>query len=80
MNDKVLLDILSGTKDANIKFKDLQNILESLNFACRIKGDHFIYKHPEIPERINIQPQGNKAKPYQVKQIRQIIQKYHLGG
>lgn len=76
MNEKVLIDILSGTKDANIKFKDLQNILENLGFACRIKGDHFIYKNSAIPERINIQPQGNKAKPYQVKQVRQIILKY----
>lgn len=80
MNDKILLDILSGSKDANIKFKDLQNLLEDLDFKCRIKGDHFIYKNSNIPERINIQPNGNKAKSYQVKQVRQIILKYHLGG
>lgn len=80
MNERILIDILSGSKDSNIKFRDVQNILENLGFKCRIKGDHFIYKNPMIPERINIQPQGNKAKPYQVKQIRQIIQKYHLGG
>ena len=42
MNEKVLFDILSGTKDANIKFKDLQSVLISLGFACRVKGDHFI--------------------------------------
>ncbi len=54
MNEKVLFDILSGTKDANIKFKDLQSVLISLGFACRVKGDHFIYKNPNIPERINI--------------------------
>lgn len=80
MNDKVLFDVLSGAKDANIKFKDLQNLLESLGFNCRVKGDHFIYKNKDIPERINIQPIGNKAKSYQVKQVRQIILKYHLGG
>jgi hypothetical protein len=29
-------------------------------------------------EIINIQPDGSKAKPYQVKQIREIIVKYKL--
>ena len=31
-----------------------------------------------IDEIINIQPDGNKAKPYQVKQVRNIILKYGL--
>lgn len=31
-----------------------------------------------MPERINIQPKGNKAKPYQVKQVRELIKKYKL--
>lgn len=80
MNNDILLDVLSGFKDNNIKFRDLQNLLENLGFTCRIKGDHFIYKNPNIPERINIQPIGNKAKNYQVKQVRQIILKYNLRG
>lgn len=29
---------------------------------------------------INIQPDGKNAKKYQVKQIRQIVEKYKLGG
>ncbi len=33
-----------------------------------------------INELINIQPDGNKAKAYQVKQVRNIILKYKLGG
>lgn len=69
---------MSGTQDRNIKFADLQKILEVLGFQCRIKGDHFIYWRDGIDEIINIQPDGNKAKPYQVKQIRNIILKYGL--
>lgn len=80
ISDKLLLTILSGTQDTNIKFKDLQNILESYGFKCRIKGDHFIYTRHGIDEIINIQPKGNKAKPYQVKQVRNLIIKYQLGG
>lgn len=80
ISDKLLLTILSGTQDTNIKFKDLQNILESYGFECRVKGDHFIYTKAGIDEIINIQPKGNKAKPYQVKQVRNLIIKYQLGG
>lgn len=76
--EKLIQSIMSGTQDRNIKFSDLQKILDVLGFQCRIKGDHFIYWKDGIEEIINIQPDGNKAKPYQVKQIRGIILKYQL--
>ena len=44
----------------------------------RVKGDHHIYYRDDIPEILNLQPSGNKAKPYQVKQVREVILKYHL--
>lgn len=76
--EKLVQSIMSGTQDRNIKFSDLQKILDVLGFQCRIKGDHFIYWKDGVEEIINIQPDGNKAKPYQVKQIRNIILKYGL--
>lgn len=76
--EKLFYSIMSGTQDRNIKFSDMQKILEVLGFQYRIKGDHFIYWRDGIDEIINIQPDGNKAKPYQVKQIRNIILKYGL--
>ena len=76
--EKLMYSIMSGTQDSNIKFSDLQKILEVLDFQCRIKGDHFIYWKNGIDEIINIQPNGNKAKAYQVKQVRNIILKYGL--
>lgn len=78
--EKLMLKILTGTQDSNISFTEIQKILEILNFNVRIKGDHFIYTKKGIEEIINIQPKGNKAKAYQVKQIRNIIIKYKLGG
>ena len=78
--EKLLLSIMSGTKDKSILFADLRAVLDRLGFQCRIKGDHFIYTKEGVEEIINIQPAGNKAKPYQVKQIRNIILKYQLGG
>lgn len=78
--EKLLLSILSGVKDNNTLFADLRTILDRLGFECRIKGDHFIYTKDGVDEIINIQPVGNKAKPYQVKQVRNIILQYQLGG
>ena len=79
-HQKVLLSILCGTQDANILFSDLQAVLTRLGFHCRIHGDHYIYTRDGIEEILNLQPKGSKSKPYQVKQVRQIILKYHLGG
>jgi len=76
--DKILIEVMSGIKDKNIRFAELQKLMECLGFECRIKGDHFIYYKNGIDEIINIQPEGNKAKAYQVKQIRNIILKYRL--
>lgn len=78
--EKALRAILSGTSDRNILFADLQNILARMGFQSRIRGDHFIYFKDGVEEIINLQPVGGRAKPYQVKQIRQIILKYQLGG
>lgn len=78
--EKLLLSVLSGTRDKNLLFTDLQTVLDRLGFQCRIKGDHFIYTKDDVEEIINLQPAGNKAKPYQVKQVRNIILKYQLGG
>ena len=71
---------MSGTKDKSILFADLRAVLDRLGFQCRIKGDHFMYTKDGVEEIVNIQPVGNKAKPYQVKQVRNIILKYQLGG
>lgn len=74
--EKTMFSIMSGTKDKSIRFSELQNVLAALGFQYRVKGDHFIYYREGIDEIINIQPDGNKAKPYQVKQVRNLIHKY----
>ncbi len=78
--EKALRAILSGVKDKNVQFSDLQAVLDRLGFQCRIRGDHFIYTKDGVEEIINLQPIGAKAKPYQVKQIRSVVLKYQLGG
>lgn len=70
--------ILLGASDANIDFGDLRRLLFELGFSERIKGSHHIFTASEVEEIINLQPKGNKAKPYQVRQVRNIILKYRL--
>jgi hypothetical protein len=78
--DELLSRILRGASDANIPFNQLRNLLRRLGFSERIRGDHHIFAKNGVEEIINLQPQGNKAKPYQVKQVRGVIVKYHLSG
>ena len=51
-----------------------------MGFQERIKGSHHIFFKDGIEEIFNIQPKRSKAKPYQVKQVRNIILKYRLRG
>ena len=78
--DKLLKKILSGTADKNLSIKYIKSLLKKLGFEEREgTGGHTIYKKPGIPEIINIQStKDGKAKPYQVKQVRDIIIKYIL--
>ena len=69
---------MEGKSDNNINFEDFRYILIYLGFHERIKGDHHFFNMDGIYERINIQPIGNKAKNYQIKQFREILIKYHL--
>ncbi|GBE02814.1 YcfA-like protein [bacterium BMS3Bbin06] len=62
--EKLVLQILSGTSDANIKFDDLCNLLKRLGFQMRVRGSHHIFRKEGIVEKINLQREGDKAKPY----------------
>jgi predicted RNA binding protein YcfA (HicA-like mRNA interferase family) len=79
-SEKLLLKILRGTSDSNIPFEQLCQLLIDMGFGKRIRGSHHIFTKEGVEEILNIQPKGNKAKAYQVKQIREVILKYRLGG
>jgi len=64
----------------HIPFEGLRNVLLHLQFKERIKGDHHIFTREDIEEILNLQPKGSQAKPYQVRQVRQALVKYQLGG
>jgi len=78
--DKLLLQILRGNSDANISFDDLCQLLHRLGFDERTRSSHHVFRKQGVEEKINLQRDGNKAKVYQVRQVRAVILKYKLGG
>ena len=78
--EKLIIRILSGTQDKNISFNDACNLLVSFGFALRTKGSHHIFYKDGIDDILNLQPKDGKVKPYQAKQIRNVIIKHKLGG
>lgn len=79
-SDKLLSRILQGTSDANIHFDELCGLLRRLGFEERSRGSHHVFRRQGVQELINVQRDGNKAKAYQVRQVRAVILKYRLGG
>ena len=76
---KLLERILYAASDANISFTQMCQLLKKLGFEERIRGSHHIFSKDGVEEIINLQSKGSKAKPYQVKQVRNLILKYKLG-
>ncbi len=78
---RTLERVLSGTADRNIRFDELRGVLLALGFAERVEGSHHIFARDGVAEILNLQPRdGGQAKPYQVRQVRDVIVKYRLAG
>ncbi|MCL2015358.1 MAG: type II toxin-antitoxin system HicA family toxin [Defluviitaleaceae bacterium] len=79
MNKNVYNSVISGNSDYNVNFADFRKLLIDLGFKfVRQRGSHMIYQNAAIDEFMNIQVDGNKAKAYQVRQLRNIILKHNL--
>jgi hypothetical protein len=79
-NDRALEQVLRGTADRNIDFRDLRRLLFWLGFEERMRGDHHIFTEDGVEEILNLQPRGAQAKPYQVRQVPDVIVRYKLEG
>jgi predicted RNA binding protein YcfA (HicA-like mRNA interferase family) len=71
-----LLDRLRDPqRDASWRFTELCELLQRIGFEMRIAGSHHFFRKPGVAEAINLQPEKGKAKPYQVRQARKVLQK-----
>jgi predicted RNA binding protein YcfA (HicA-like mRNA interferase family) len=79
MNRKKLLVRLARGAVANVAFADVLSLAEGIGFEPRrISGSHHILAHPDIPEFINLQDVRGQAKPYQIRQLMRLIERYDL--
>jgi len=46
--------------------------------VARIRGSHHILRRPGVPKLLNFQNVGGKAKPYQIRQLIEIVETYNL--
>ena len=76
--EKLYEHVLMRRSDANVLFETLRALLRRLGFDERINGDHHIFTKDGVEEILNLQPKDGKGKPYQVRQVRDVILKYHL--
>ena len=81
-HEKVLQKVLRGASDGNVGFDELCELLRRLGFEERQRGgSHRIFSRDGVVEILNLQAlTAGRAKPYQVKQVRQVILKYGLAG
>jgi hypothetical protein len=64
-----------------VSFDDLVALLQYLGFRVRTAGSHHIVSREGMTEILNLQPRRDgTAKPYQVKQVRQVVTRYRLAG
>jgi hypothetical protein len=78
--DKLVARIYGGRNDANISFEELCGLLVHFGFELHIRGSHHLFRKIGVVEKINLQKDGSQAKAYQVRQVRDVILKYQLGG
>jgi len=78
--DKLISRLLAGNADQTFRFDALCALLNGLGFVSRHGGgSHRIFYRDGIPQILNLQPRPDgTAKPYQVRQARQIILRYRL--
>ncbi len=75
---KRVLDTIPTGK-GTITFRDFERALTALGFRLdRTAGSHRIYLHPRVSRPISVQPLGKDAKPYQIRQLRDMIREFEL--
>ena len=75
--EKILQKILSGSR--NVRFGDMLTLVNAFGFRLsRTKGSHHIFTRIGVYELVNLQNVHGQAKPYQIKQFLNLVERYNL--
>jgi predicted RNA binding protein YcfA (HicA-like mRNA interferase family) len=72
--EKLLEQLANPAQDANWNFHDLTGLLQRLDWEMRVRGSHHFFRKTGVRDIVNLQPAGSKAKSYQVRQVRNVLQ------
>jgi len=79
MKRRLLLRRLAQGALRNVAFRDLIHLVEGFGFSLtRVNGSHHVFAHPSIPELVNLQEVAGEAKPYQIRQLLRLVERYNL--
>ena len=53
-------------------------MLVRMGFEERIRGSHHSFRMAGVVDKVNLQPIGADAKPYQLRDLRKTLLKYEL--
>ena len=68
-----------ATSQHNVRFSDALTLARALGFRlARTEGSHHILIHPAVREPLNLQNVRGQAKPYQLRQLVQLVERYNL--
>jgi predicted RNA binding protein YcfA (HicA-like mRNA interferase family) len=80
LNRRRLLRRLASGALQNVRFDDATDLLVGLGIQLvRVSGSHHIYSHPDVAELLSLQNAGGEAKPYQLRQLMRLVERYNLG-
>ena len=79
MNRRRLLARLAIGELSNVSFSDLCSLAEGFGFELsRTSGSHHIFVHSSIPDLLNLQSVRGQPKPYQIRQLLRLVERYNL--
>jgi predicted RNA binding protein YcfA (HicA-like mRNA interferase family) len=79
MDERTLHTRLASGAVTKVAFGDLCNLADGLGFVLRrVRGSHHVPTHPDIPQLINLQSVRGQAKPYQIRQLMRLVERYDL--
>ena len=74
-HEKLLERLASAQRVQGWEFTELCGLLQRLGFEMRVSGSHHFFRREGLADVINLQPaSGGKAKGYQVRQARNVLQ------
>jgi len=79
VNPRKLFQRLAQGHLQNVAFRDMVRLVESFGFEkARVTGSHHIFVHRTTRALVNLQEVGGEAKPYQIRQVLRLIERYEL--